>query len=68
MISGLQRLDIVNLLWALNAIVTATGAVLFVSLGFGIKGLVYAIVLTSSVVFVLTVGTALIFIHNFAFN
>jgi O-antigen/teichoic acid export membrane protein len=29
-----------------------------VSLGFGIKGLVYALVLTSSVVFVLSVGTA----------
>ena len=57
-ISGLQRLDIVNLFWALNAIVTATGAVLFVSLGLGIEGLVYAIVLTSCVLFVLSVGTS----------
>jgi O-antigen/teichoic acid export membrane protein len=57
-ISGLQRLDVVNLLWALNAIITAAGAALFVSLGFGINGLVYAIVLTSGVSFVLSVGTA----------
>jgi O-antigen/teichoic acid export membrane protein len=57
-ISGLQRLDIVNLFWALNAIITAAGAALFVSLGLGIEGLVYAIVLTSSVLFVLSVGTA----------
>jgi O-antigen/teichoic acid export membrane protein len=57
-ISGLQRLDVVNLLWALNAIITAVSAALFVSLGLGIEGLVYAIVLTSSVLFVLSVGTA----------
>jgi O-antigen/teichoic acid export membrane protein len=57
-ISGLQRLDVVNLLWALNAVVTAASAALFVRLGFGITGLVYAIVLTSVVSFVLSVGTA----------
>jgi O-antigen/teichoic acid export membrane protein len=57
-ISGLQRLDLVNLLWALNTIITAGGAALFVSLGFGIEGMVYAIVLTSSVLFVLSVGIA----------
>jgi O-antigen/teichoic acid export membrane protein len=57
-ISGLQRLDLVNLLWALNSLIMAGGAVLFVTLGFGIDGLVYAIVLTSSILFVLSVGTA----------
>ena len=57
-ISGLQRLDVVNLLWAVNAITTAIGAALFVDLGFGIKGLVYALVLTSITVFLLTVGAA----------
>ncbi|HWY57358.1 MAG TPA: oligosaccharide flippase family protein [Terriglobales bacterium] len=57
-ISGLQRLDVVNLLWALNTVITASGAALFVSLGLGIEGLVYAIVLTSSVLFVLNVWTA----------
>jgi O-antigen/teichoic acid export membrane protein len=55
-ISGLQRLDLVNMLWALNTITTAAGAALFVHLGFGIEGLVYAIVLTSSLLFVLNVG------------
>jgi O-antigen/teichoic acid export membrane protein len=57
-ISGLQRLDVVNLLWTLNTIITAAGASLFVTLGLGIKGLVYAIVLTSSVLFLLSMGTA----------
>jgi len=57
-ISGLQRLDVVNLLWALNTITTALGAAVFVGLGFGIKGLVYALALTSIIVFLLTVGTA----------
>ncbi len=57
-ISGLQRLDIVNLFWALNAIITAAGVAIFVSLGLGIEGLVYAIVITSIVLFVLSVGTA----------
>jgi O-antigen/teichoic acid export membrane protein len=55
-ISGLQRLDVVNLLWALNTIVTAAGAAMFVHLGLGIEGLVYAIVLTSSLLFMLNVG------------
>jgi len=57
-ISGLQRLDVVNLFWALNTIISAAGAALFVSLGFGIEGLVYAIVLTTSVLFVLNIGVA----------
>jgi len=52
-ISGLQRLDLTNLLWALNAIITALAAVLFVELGKGIPGLVNAIVLTSGILFVL---------------
>jgi O-antigen/teichoic acid export membrane protein len=57
-ISGLQRLDALNLLWAVNAITTAIAAAVFVALGLGIKGLAYAIVLTSVIVFLLTVGTA----------
>ena len=39
-ISGLQRLDFINLFWALNTIITAVGAAFFVSLGLGIEGLV----------------------------
>jgi O-antigen/teichoic acid export membrane protein len=51
-ISGLQRLDLTNLLWALNAIITALAAVVFVELGKGIPGLVDAIILTSGILFV----------------
>jgi O-antigen/teichoic acid export membrane protein len=57
-ISGLQRLDFINLFWALNTIITAVGAALFVSLGLGIEGLVYAIVLTSSLLFILNVAVS----------
>lgn len=57
-ISGLQRLDIVNGLWALNTILTASGVALFVMLGLGIEGLVFAIVLTSVTLFSLTVAVA----------
>ena len=39
-ISGLQRLDLTNLLWALSAIITAGLAAIFVELGKGIPGLV----------------------------
>jgi O-antigen/teichoic acid export membrane protein len=52
-ISGLQRLDLSNLLWALSAIITALAAAVFVTLGQGIAGLIHAIVLTSSILFVL---------------
>jgi O-antigen/teichoic acid export membrane protein len=54
-ISGLQRLDLTNLLWALSAIITAVAAAIFVALGKGIPGLVDAIVLTSGVLFLLNV-------------
>ncbi len=54
-ISGLQRLDLTNLLWALNAIITAIAAAIFVELGKGIPGLVVAIVLTSAILFLLNV-------------
>jgi O-antigen/teichoic acid export membrane protein len=57
-ISGLQRLDLTNLLWALNATITALSAVAFVKLGQGIPGLVHAIVLTSGILFVLNVALA----------
>lgn len=57
-ISGLQRLDLSNLLWGLNAIVTAAAAAVFVILGKGIPGLVEAIALTSAVVFLATVVLA----------
>ena len=57
-ISGLQRLDLTNLLWALNATITALGAVAFVELGKGIPGLVHAIVLTSGILFLLNVMVA----------
>jgi O-antigen/teichoic acid export membrane protein len=53
--SGLQRLDLTNLLWALNAIITASAAAVFVALGMGIPGLVDAIVLTSCTLFSLNV-------------
>ena len=36
--SGLQRLDLTNLLWSLNAIITALAATVFVTLGKGIPG------------------------------
>lgn len=55
-ISGLQRFDIVNTLWALNTIITAAAAAVLVKLGLGIEGLVSAIVLTSVVLFTLSVG------------
>ena len=54
-ISGLQRLDLTNVLWALNAIITAVAAAIFVELGKGIPGLVVAIVLTSGILFLLNV-------------
>jgi O-antigen/teichoic acid export membrane protein len=54
-ISGLQRLDLTNVLWALNAIITAIAAAIFVELGKGIPGLVVAIVLTSAILFLLNV-------------
>jgi O-antigen/teichoic acid export membrane protein len=54
-ISGLQRLDLTNLLWALSAIITALAAAIFVELGKGIPGLVDAIVLTSGILFLLNV-------------
>jgi O-antigen/teichoic acid export membrane protein len=57
-ISGLQRLDLTNLLWALNTIITASLAAIFVGLGKGIPGLVDAIVLTSGVLFLLNVVLA----------
>jgi O-antigen/teichoic acid export membrane protein len=57
-ISGLQRLELTNLLWALNAIITASAAAVFVSLGRGILGLVDAIVLTSVILFLLNVIVA----------
>ncbi len=54
-ISGLQRLDLTNLLWGLNALVAAVAAALFVKLDKGIPGLVAAIVLTSATIFLLNV-------------
>ena len=54
-IAGLQRLDLTNLLWGLNALITAVAAVVFIELGRGIPGLVDAIVLTSVIVFLLNV-------------
>lgn len=57
-ISGLQRLDLTNVLWALSTIVTASLAFIFVELGKGISGLVDAIVLTSGVLFLLNVVLA----------
>jgi O-antigen/teichoic acid export membrane protein len=57
-ISGLQRLELTNLLWALNAIITASAAAVFVSLGRGIPGLVDAIVLSSVILFLLNVIVA----------
>jgi O-antigen/teichoic acid export membrane protein len=57
-ISGLQRLDLTNLLWALSAIITAVLAAIFVELGKGITGLVDAIVLTSGILFLLNVVLA----------
>ncbi len=52
-ISGLQRYDIVNGLWALSTIVTAVAAAFFVFIGLGIEGLVMAIVLASCVSLIL---------------
>jgi len=57
-ISGLQRLDLTNLLWALSTIITASLAAIFVELGKGIPGLVDAIVLTSGILFLLNVVLA----------
>jgi O-antigen/teichoic acid export membrane protein len=57
-ISGLQRLDLTNLLWGLNATITALAAVVFVELGKGIPGLVHALVLTSGILFLLNVSLA----------
>jgi len=57
-ISGLQRLDLTNLLWALSTIMTASLAAIFVELGKGIPGLVDAIVLTSGILFLLNVVLA----------
>ena len=54
-ISGLQRLDLTNLLWALNAIVTALTAAAFVGFGKGVPGLVDAIVVTALISFLLNV-------------
>ena len=54
-ISGLQRLDLTNLLWGLNAVIMAISAAIFVELGKGIPGLVEAIVLTSGILFLLNV-------------
>ncbi|MGA9798331.1 MAG: oligosaccharide flippase family protein [Terriglobales bacterium] len=54
-IAGLQRLDLTNLLWGLNALITAIAAVVFIELGRGIDGLVDAIVLTSAIIFLLNV-------------
>ena len=57
-ICGLQRLDLVNMFWMASSIITACAAALFVSLGWGINGLVDALVLTSIIMFVLAVGFA----------
>ena len=57
-ISGLQRLDLTNLLWGLSAILTAVLAAIFVELGKGITGLVDAIVLTSAILFLLNITLA----------
>jgi len=54
-ISGLQRLDLTNLLWGLNAVIMAIAAAIFVVLGRGVPGLVEAIVLTSGILFLLNV-------------
>ncbi|HEX4485957.1 MAG TPA: oligosaccharide flippase family protein [Terriglobales bacterium] len=53
--SGLQRLDLTNLLWALNTMITALSAAVFVALGKGVPGLVDAIVLTSAIFFLINV-------------
>jgi O-antigen/teichoic acid export membrane protein len=57
-LAGLQRLDLTNLLWALNNIITALSAATFVALGKGIPGLVDAILLTSCTLFLLNVVIA----------
>ncbi len=58
LISGLQRLDLTNLLWGLNTVITASAAVVFIRLGKGIPGLVDAIVVTSTILFLLNVLVA----------
>ena len=57
-ISGLQRLDLTNLLWGLNALITAMAVAVFVALGKGIPGLVDAILMTSGIMFLLNVVLA----------
>lgn len=56
--TGLQRLDFINLLSAANLIVTALLAALFLSLGMGVVGLAYAIVLAAALNLVLHIGVA----------
>ena len=67
-ISGLQRLDLTNLLWGLNAVITAVTAAIFVELGKGIPGLVDAIVLTSGVILFLNLILAWRLLPNLRFN
>lgn len=67
-ISGLQRLDLTNLLWGLNAVITAVTAAIFVELGKGIPGLVDAIVLTSGVIFFLNLILAWRLLPNLRFH
>jgi len=57
-LSGLQRLDLVNMFWTSSSVLTAICAALFVSLGWGINGLVGALVVTSATMFVMGVSTA----------
>lgn len=57
-ISGMQRLDLVNMFWTASSLITASAAALFVSFGWGMDGLVAALVLTSAVIFVFAVVTA----------
>jgi len=57
-IAGLQRLDLTNSLSAANTIITALGTVLFLAAGLGFMGLIYSVVLASSINLLLYIWAA----------
>jgi len=67
-ICGLQRLDLVNMFWTASSIITACAGALFVFLGWGINGLVDALVLTSVTMVLLSVGVAWRLLPQLRFN
>jgi O-antigen/teichoic acid export membrane protein len=66
--SGLQRLDITHGLSAVNTLVTAVGATIFLATGFGFMGLIYSVVLASSLNLVLYIWLARRILPHFSIS